>query len=164
MRGQAKDKEQAVLYLYRVYGLHAVKHENLRPEKAAKPPGRVAKGGDGDGEEGAEAASPKRKRARKAATSQADDDGNRPELPEDELQKPPRKRGKKATDVKDKGDAAASPRKGRNTKAKELETADLDSLVNQEDAPVPIDGAPLTVVEAEEHPEAADAAVEGVGG
>ena len=32
-RMQAKDKEQAVLHLYRIYGLEEVIHENLRPEK-----------------------------------------------------------------------------------------------------------------------------------
>lgn len=34
---QAKDKEQAVLMLYRIYNLHPVKWENLRPESAPKP-------------------------------------------------------------------------------------------------------------------------------
>ena len=31
---QAKDKEQAVLHLYRIYQLEEVIHENLRPEKS----------------------------------------------------------------------------------------------------------------------------------
>ena len=31
---QAKDKEQAVLHLYRIYQLEEVAHENLRPEKS----------------------------------------------------------------------------------------------------------------------------------
>lgn len=30
---EAKDKEQAVFHLYRIYGLEEVIHENLRPEK-----------------------------------------------------------------------------------------------------------------------------------
>ncbi|KAK7682808.1 hypothetical protein QCA50_014192 [Cerrena zonata] len=34
---EAKDKEQAVFHLYRVYNLHPVIHENLRPEKPPKP-------------------------------------------------------------------------------------------------------------------------------
>ncbi|PIL28869.1 hypothetical protein GSI_08915 [Ganoderma sinense ZZ0214-1] len=34
---EAKDKEQAVLHLYRIYDLHPVIHENLRPEKPSKP-------------------------------------------------------------------------------------------------------------------------------
>ncbi|KAH9925003.1 UV-endonuclease UvdE [Epithele typhae] len=34
---EAKDKEQAVFHLYRMYGLHPVVHENLRPEKPPKP-------------------------------------------------------------------------------------------------------------------------------
>ncbi|KAI0672143.1 UV-endonuclease UvdE [Trametes maxima] len=40
---EAKDKEQAVLHLYRIYNLHPVTHENLRPEKPAKPFPRVMK-------------------------------------------------------------------------------------------------------------------------
>ncbi|KAI0819907.1 UV-endonuclease UvdE-domain-containing protein [Trametes gibbosa] len=40
---EAKDKEQAVFHLYRVYNLHPVKHENLRPEKPAKPFPRMIK-------------------------------------------------------------------------------------------------------------------------
>ncbi|GBE89775.1 UV-endonuclease UvdE-domain-containing protein [Sparassis latifolia] len=34
---EAKDKEQAVLHLYRIYSLASVIHENLRPEKPPKP-------------------------------------------------------------------------------------------------------------------------------
>ncbi|KAI1792678.1 UV-endonuclease UvdE [Ganoderma leucocontextum] len=44
---EAKDKEQAVLYLYRVYNLHPVIHENLRPEKPPKPFPRACPGEDG---------------------------------------------------------------------------------------------------------------------
>ncbi|KAI0786945.1 UV-endonuclease UvdE-domain-containing protein [Abortiporus biennis] len=33
---EAKDKEQAVLHLYRIYNLHPVIHDNLRPEKPPK--------------------------------------------------------------------------------------------------------------------------------
>ncbi|KAI0649749.1 UV-endonuclease UvdE [Trametes meyenii] len=40
---EAKDKEQAVFHLYRIYNLHPVIHENLRPEKPAKPFPRVLK-------------------------------------------------------------------------------------------------------------------------
>ncbi|CDO70055.1 hypothetical protein BN946_scf184601.g8 [Trametes cinnabarina] len=40
---EAKDKEQAVFQLYRVYNLHPVIYENLRPEKPAKPFPRMVK-------------------------------------------------------------------------------------------------------------------------
>ncbi|KAI0658056.1 UV-endonuclease UvdE-domain-containing protein [Cubamyces menziesii] len=40
---EAKDKEQAVFHLYRIYNLHPVIHENLRPEKPAKPFPRMLK-------------------------------------------------------------------------------------------------------------------------
>ena len=74
-RGQAKDKEQAVLYLYRVYSLHAVKHENLRPEKPPKPFPRmikeqaaaaaaIAEGEGEEAEEGEEGGSPSKRRTR----------------------------------------------------------------------------------------------------
>ena len=36
-RTQAKDKEQAVFHLYRIYNLHPVIEKNLRPEKPPKP-------------------------------------------------------------------------------------------------------------------------------
>ena len=50
---QAKDKEQAVLMLYRIYNLHPVIYENLRPEKPPKPFVRGNGGGE-EGEEGGE--------------------------------------------------------------------------------------------------------------
>ncbi|KAH9903260.1 UV-endonuclease UvdE-domain-containing protein [Cubamyces lactineus] len=58
---EAKDKEQAVFHLYRIYDLHPVIHENLRPEKPAKPFPRMVK------EEAAAAGtdSPSTRRARK---------------------------------------------------------------------------------------------------
>ena len=43
---EAKDKEQAVLFLYRVYGLEEVKWENLRPEKEQKVE-KLEEGGEG---------------------------------------------------------------------------------------------------------------------
>jgi len=101
---EAKDKEQAVLHLYRIYGLERVIQENLRPEKPPKPfvrgKGRVAAaegegededGGEGmdegEGEDGAEpvdgeveVARPKRRARRKVAdglikADPADDEG-----------------------------------------------------------------------------------------
>ncbi|KIP10813.1 hypothetical protein PHLGIDRAFT_100657 [Phlebiopsis gigantea 11061_1 CR5-6] len=155
---EAKDKEQAVFQLYRIYSLQPVKHENLRPEKAAAPQERAAKGGDE--QEDGEAASPKRQRGRKAAASQDNDDASPPDFPQNDAQKSPRKQGKKVAEVK----VGASSPKRRKTKANSSKAADIDSLMNQEDAPVPVDGAPLPVVEAEEHPEAVKAATEGAGG
>ncbi|KAF9803788.1 hypothetical protein IEO21_09564 [Rhodonia placenta] len=56
---EAKDKEQAVFHLYRIYGLEPVIHANLRPENPPKPfirgKGRAAADdGEGDGEDAAE--------------------------------------------------------------------------------------------------------------
>ena len=52
---QAKDKEQAVFHLYRIYGLADVIHENLRPEKPPKPfvrgKAREVQAEEGDGED-----------------------------------------------------------------------------------------------------------------
>ncbi|EIW53258.1 UV-endonuclease UvdE [Trametes versicolor FP-101664 SS1] len=82
---EAKDKEQAVLHLYRVYNLHPVIHENLRPEKAAKPFPRMVKeeaaaaaaaaaaGGEG---EGAEATPTPRKRAKRTQAKMEETAGN----------------------------------------------------------------------------------------
>ncbi|KAL7284751.1 hypothetical protein ACG7TL_002058 [Trametes sanguinea] len=62
---EAKDKEQAVFHLYRIYNLHPVIHENIRPEKPATPFPRIIKAqaaadaaaaaaAEGEGKEGAE--------------------------------------------------------------------------------------------------------------
>lgn len=128
---QAKDKEQAVFQLYRIYNLKEVKYENLRPEKAAKGKGKGA-GEDGDGDDAC--ASPAKRTPRrspkKAKTEPTDEDPS--ELTPSPAKKPRKARAKKAVGV------------------------DVEE-VNQEDAPVPVDGAPLAVVEAEEHPEAVEA-------
>ncbi|KAI0357706.1 UV-endonuclease UvdE [Trametes cingulata] len=63
---EAKDKEQAVFHLYRIYNLHPVIHENLRPEKPAKPFPRMLKEEAAAQEAAGEAATP-RKRTRTAA-------------------------------------------------------------------------------------------------
>ncbi len=59
-----------MLHLYRVYGLHPVIHENLRPEKAAKPFPRMVKEEAAAAAvaagEGAEATPTPRKRAKRA--------------------------------------------------------------------------------------------------
>ncbi|OSX56809.1 hypothetical protein POSPLADRAFT_1050471 [Postia placenta MAD-698-R-SB12] len=56
---EAKDKEQAVFHLYRIYGLEPVIHANLRPENPPKPFIRgkgcvAAEDDEGDGEDAAE--------------------------------------------------------------------------------------------------------------
>ncbi|KAI9060043.1 UV-endonuclease UvdE [Trametes sanguinea] len=76
---EAKDKEQAVFHLYRIYNLHPVIHENLRPEKPAQPFPRMVKAqaaaeaaaaaaAEGEGGEGAEGAeggvTPRKRRTR----------------------------------------------------------------------------------------------------
>ena len=69
--GQAKDKEQAVFLLYRIYDLAPVRHENLRPEKPQKvaqvlnedEDAAVAEGADaGDDNVGAKTSRPTRPR------------------------------------------------------------------------------------------------------
>ena len=71
---QAKDKEQAVLHLYRIYQLEEVIHENLRPEKSQEVQmvggKRKSYSQDFDncealGDEKAAAKKPRRKNARK---------------------------------------------------------------------------------------------------
>ena len=68
---QAKDKEQAVFHLYRVYNLHPVIHENLRPEKPPKPFPRATQAEQADGEdvvrEGEAPATPRKRRTRAKA-------------------------------------------------------------------------------------------------
>ncbi|KAI6040243.1 UV-endonuclease UvdE-domain-containing protein [Pisolithus marmoratus] len=41
---EAKDKEQAVLHLYRIYGLHPVNHDSIRPPKDKKSEGTTLHG------------------------------------------------------------------------------------------------------------------------
>ncbi|KAI0761361.1 UV-endonuclease UvdE [Trametes elegans] len=68
---EAKDKEQAVLHLYRVYGLHPVIHKNLRPEKPPKPFPRILKAeaaeAAANGEDGESTATPRGRRTRARA-------------------------------------------------------------------------------------------------
>ena len=53
-----------------------------------------------------------------------------------------------------------TPRKRKSHSISKLPTdEDVTSLINQEDAPVPVDGADMKEVEAQEHPEAVGAAV-----
>ncbi|KAI8989013.1 UV-endonuclease UvdE-domain-containing protein [Trametes punicea] len=67
---EAKDKEQAVFHLYRIYNLHPVVYENLRPEKPATPFPRMLKAqaaeaaANGEGEGDAGAATPRTRRTR----------------------------------------------------------------------------------------------------
>ena len=68
---EAKDKEQAVLMLYRIYGLESVKWESLRPEKKQSVEVKEEIGaeeeedvGGGDVEGGEETTAGKRRRTR----------------------------------------------------------------------------------------------------
>lgn len=65
---KAKDKEQAVFQLYRVYNLAPVIHENLRPEKPPKPfiHEEADELVDEDGAPRGESASPRTRRARRS--------------------------------------------------------------------------------------------------
>jgi UV DNA damage endonuclease len=175
---QAKDKEQAVFQLYRIYNLKPVIHENLRPEKATKP--KAATVGDDDGETQVdnESKSPTKRKTRTpkkepAKSRKAKDAKGQEELPdvpkaeEKSVEGPtttPKRRARKPKDDVSLATAAPAAKKRRtNSKAtaSSLEKTDLECLINQEDDPVPVDGAPLEVVEAEEHPEAAVAIIEG---
>lgn len=49
---EAKDKEQAVLMLYRIYGLESVKWESLRPEKKQSVDAKGEIGADEEGDAG----------------------------------------------------------------------------------------------------------------
>ncbi|TBU47156.1 UV-endonuclease UvdE [Dichomitus squalens] len=69
---EAKDKEQAVLHLYRVYNLQPVIHENLRPEKPPKPFPRACVGEDGEGGENGTSSSPRKRRTRTKAKPEED--------------------------------------------------------------------------------------------
>ena len=167
---QAKDKEQAVFHLYRIYELEEVIHENLRPEKPPKPfvrgPGSRAraKGVDGDvgeddGEDVAEAVDemPKRRTRAKAKTKGSEDAGlaasdkARLDGTNEARETKPQPKRRRASGTATQGGPKPSKRK-RATKAEEVERA--EELVNQEDDPEPVDGARVSDVEAEEHPEA----------
>ncbi|TFK86218.1 UV-endonuclease UvdE [Polyporus arcularius HHB13444] len=75
---EAKDKEQAVFHLYRVYNLHPVIHENLRPEKPPKPFPRATEDNAVDGEngEGEVPATPRKRKTRaKSRKTEQEADG-----------------------------------------------------------------------------------------
>ncbi|KAF7792053.1 hypothetical protein EIP86_003081 [Pleurotus ostreatoroseus] len=156
---QAKDKEQAVFLLYRIYDLATVKYENLRPEKPQKQPLL-----DEDDHK------------------QTLEDKEEKTLPSNATSDSPTKRGRRsgrgkklepeasiadgvsATPV---DGAPPSPRKHASrhqkvTQPEEDETSsskEVETLINQEDALVPVDGTTAEIVEAQEHPEAAAAAI-----
>ncbi|TFY51902.1 hypothetical protein EVJ58_g10319, partial [Rhodofomes roseus] len=129
---EAKDKEQAVFHLYRIYALEEVIHENLRPEKPPKPfvrgkdraPAKGDEDGeglDGDGEDEAEAVEgTPRKRTRTRAKASAKGEAEAAEVEgdtamkeEDADGKPKRKSKPKirrtATNVVAGTDTPASP-------------------------------------------------------
>ncbi|KAI0729555.1 UV-endonuclease UvdE-domain-containing protein [Fomitopsis betulina] len=87
---EAKDKEQAVFHLYRLYGLEEVIYENLRPEKPAKPfvrgagsRARANSVDEDDGDDVAEAGNAMPKRRARARVLTGTNEGSL--LAEDEL-------------------------------------------------------------------------------
>ena len=169
--GQAKDKEQAVFHLYRIYGLEDVIHENLRPEKPPKPfvrgPGSRARGkgadgdeGEDDGEDAAEAVDATPKRRTRAKAKSVDDVGlaaqgeveAKLERAGEAAQTKPQPKRRRATTG-----GAATPEEPKPSKRKRTfkgkAAARAEELVNQEDDPEPVDGARVSDVEADEHPE-----------
>ena len=74
------DKEQAVLHLYRLYNLHPVIHENLRPEKPPKPFPRACVGEDGEAGENGTQSTPRKRRTRAKAKVEEDAEGTTPIL------------------------------------------------------------------------------------
>lgn len=132
---QAKDKEQAVFHLYRMYGLAEVKHENLRPER--KEMERLAE---------------LAKRERKASRSPK----KKTQLEDNEpISAPgtPTRKSRKRPIGEDTASPPIPPKKKRSRKA-----AAVAELASLEDAPIPVDGATVEEVEADEHPEAVRAA------
>lgn len=147
-----------MFHLYRIYDLQPVVHENLRPEKpqavlngVAEDDEEVGQGADAEGAD-AKVGTKRTRRTKKAKLEE-----ETAETKDEELvgaDETPKKRRRRTTKVK-----VEIP----DTKAAEVshtvaQGQDLASLMNQEDALEPVDGAPLDVVEAEEHPEAVSAA------
>ncbi|KAJ3552911.1 hypothetical protein NM688_g3903 [Phlebia brevispora] len=151
---EAKDKEQAVFLLYRIYDLAPVKHDNLRPEKAQKSRAEDAEGEEANNAEEAIVAKTARKTTRRRKVVK----------PTDEIQQ-----GEAPTDQATASAAATKKRKSRKEKhAEDVNAAssalnvedESTSLMNQEDTPVAVDGAKVKEIEGQEHPEAAVAAHE----
>ena len=163
--------------LYRIYDLKPVKYENLRPEKVSK--GRVAAGGVNDDTLEDDDAGPSptkktrtpRKGTKNVKAGAQEQDADAIEKTTTETpSKTPKKRARKVKMDTEHANPPAPPHAtpvkkcGRTTKksdSSQLRKEDLDCLLNQEEMPVPVDGALLEVVEAEEHPEAASAVEEG---
>ena len=56
-----------MFHLYRIYNLHPVIHENLRPEKPPKPFPRAGQGEGEDGADGDAKATPRKRKTRAKA-------------------------------------------------------------------------------------------------
>ncbi|KAI0701982.1 UV-endonuclease UvdE-domain-containing protein [Cytidiella melzeri] len=166
---EAKDKEQAVFHLYRIYGLEEIKWENLRPEKPAVVKSEDENGA-GEGQDG-EGSPAKRRRTRPKLSSvivEEQADSVIVTQTEQSTQKRTRKvKVGKAIVVGSDSTAKSTKLPKRTTvrtrRSKQPQPSIVDgtmvaSLINQEDAPDPVDGADLREVEAGEHPEAVDAA------
>ena len=64
-----------MLHLYRLYNLHPVIHENLRPEKPPKPFPRACVGEDGEAGENGSQSTPRKRRTRAKAKAEEDTEG-----------------------------------------------------------------------------------------
>ncbi|KAI0943504.1 hypothetical protein AcW1_002653 [Taiwanofungus camphoratus] len=195
---EAKDKEQAVFHLYRIYDLEPVIHENLRPEKPPRPfvrgknrsedQAEEEDGMEGDGE--ASIAIMRTRSGSKGKRDLDDSDAVKDEditngtdtsklakasprkrrtgaeisvtgNPSTDLQLAISKRTKKASGMGEENsgennDTETTPRGTKVTKQRKHSKKEKVALpLNQEESVEPVDGAPVEVVEADEHPEAA---------
>ncbi|KAI0078030.1 UV-endonuclease UvdE [Panus rudis PR-1116 ss-1] len=167
---EAKDKEQAVFHLYRIYELFEVKKELLRPEKPPKPFVRAGDAKDagedeiGDGEEGeGEGGSPTKKRKTRRTKKVKDEDEH--EGITGEAMGVDGEKNTVDTDASVSNTAvkSKSPRKPRTSKARTPRAPKTKKgepaleLLNQEEYVMPVDGANVEAVEEDEHPEVVSA-------
>lgn len=152
-----------MFHLYRIYNLHPVKHDNLRPEKPQVASRAVGDSEEDVGEEAeasvadAEAGKRRPRRAKRvAAEVTAKTNGDVDEAPK----KRARKKAQRAVDKNDvDGSQEVRDSAMRDVNDSTTQEQNFASLINQEDAPQPVDGATVEGVEAEEHPEAIMAAM-----
>ncbi|KZT08073.1 UV-endonuclease UvdE [Laetiporus sulphureus 93-53] len=192
---EAKDKEQAVFHLYRIYGLADVIHENLRPEKPPKPfvrgKAREAQAEVGDGEDAGELADidgmPMARGKRGTAKARPEKNSALREEAKKEQKQPVKRSSQKrrrATNVvagsadttgaldieispplvpvKEEPESSTRRKSRPKSPRKPKMPRKARGLVNQEEAPAPVDGASVEDVEADEHPEAVEGEMETV--
>ncbi|CAL1710108.1 unnamed protein product [Somion occarium] len=165
---EAKDKEQAVFHLYRIYDLHPVVHENLRPEKPPKPFVRTGQGdgGVGDGEDVSETIDCVQVKPRRGTRGKGKAKELVPNVEDDTLvgvpalvpsiattkKKPRRTTAEKVSRGTKKGEAGYHEGSGGT------DTTVATRMVNQEECVEPVDGGDVERVEEDEHPEVVAAA------